>query len=274
MGGEVSVTSKVGEGSTFSFNLTLEVATGAEEETEQEFEPVDNFQGARILLVEDNPVNVLIAKTILDNWNCRVEVSNNGQEAIDVLRENEFDLVLMDMRMPVMGGIEATKIIRAEINTEVPIVALTGNAIKGDQEKCLAAGMTDYVSKPFEQKDLNIVLTKLITVKEPDDVPLTDLSSLQAMGDETFISKMITLFIEETQKDMVTLHHSIEARDDKKIKNLAHKMKPSIRYVANKDVFEEIRAIETWNKTSEELYPKTTQLIGKLERIVAELKNR
>ncbi len=112
--------------------------------------------GQRILLAEDNEVNRLLAMTLLEKQGYRVDVASNGYEAISAVTESTYDLVLMDVQMPEMDGLEATRRIRemAGASARVPIVAMTANAMKGDREKCIQAGMNDYVSKPIDREDL------------------------------------------------------------------------------------------------------------------------
>jgi CheY-like chemotaxis protein len=112
------------------------------------------LSGKQILLVEDNEMNRLIATTVLGRYGARVCEAVNGAEAISRLKEGCYDAILMDMQMPVMDGLEATRLIRRDIDKEVPIIALTANAIKGEDEHCIAAGMNAYVPKPFDERQL------------------------------------------------------------------------------------------------------------------------
>jgi signal transduction histidine kinase/CheY-like chemotaxis protein/HPt (histidine-containing phosphotransfer) domain-containing protein len=125
------------------------------------------FAHARLLLAEDNPVNQDVALTMLEFMGCQVETAYNGQEALKALARKSYDLVLMDCQMPEMDGFEATKVIRSQeaattsvTRRRLPIIALTANAMAGDRERCLAAGMDDYLSKPFSQEKLREVLSR------------------------------------------------------------------------------------------------------------------
>lgn len=126
-----------------------------------------NF-GAKVLVVEDYPVNQELTKEMLEMLGCQVEIAENGLEALDKLQESAFDLIFMDIQMPDMDGYDCTREIRKNERQEdhVPIVALTANALQGDREKCLTAGMDEYISKPFRLIDLENVMLKFIQPKE------------------------------------------------------------------------------------------------------------
>lgn len=165
MGGDISVISELGKGSTFSFTLKLEKQTEAKkilpfekEEAAPRSSSVPEIRDKQILLVEDNPVNQKLVKRLLEKFECIVAVATNGREAVVLLEKLHFDLVLMDIQMPEMDGFETTKIIRdpdsSVMDHHIPIIALTAHAMKEDQQRCLSAGMDDYLLKPFKQEEL------------------------------------------------------------------------------------------------------------------------
>ncbi|MBD3266095.1 response regulator, partial [bacterium] len=128
----------------------------------------EKIRGARLLLVEDNEINQQVAEEILEGAGTIVTVANHGQEALDRLKDGEFDGVLMDCQMPVMDGYKATRLIRNELGmADLPIIAMTANAMAGDREKCLDAGMNDHVAKPINVSDLFSTLAKWITPQYP-----------------------------------------------------------------------------------------------------------
>jgi len=153
MGGEIGVISNLGHGSNFWF--TIEVLPGKEKvDSIRHFDKnKDLITGLHILLAEDNKVNVMVAQQIIEKAGHLVMVANNGNEAVRLYKNNTFNLVLMDIMMPEMDGLEATRRIREweqeKGRTPIPIIALTANVIKKDQEKYLAAGMSDFLSKPI-----------------------------------------------------------------------------------------------------------------------------
>jgi len=123
-------------------------------------------EGHSVLLVEDNQVNQLVAKAILSKLGYKVMIAFNGQEAVDLIKINSFDAILMDCHMPIMDGYDATRVIRSELNKkDLPIIAVTANVMHGDREKCYSAGMNDYITKPYERHVLLEVLEKWINIK-------------------------------------------------------------------------------------------------------------
>jgi len=151
MGGQLMLSSEKNVGTTFSFQIELKKAI-ENAPVKKEFNP--DLQGSRILLVEDNKVNQFLANALLTSWKALVEISEDGQDAIDRMKEQEYDLVLMDLQMPIMDGFEATAHIREVMKSKVPIIGLSANALNGERERSLERGMDDYVSKPFQPEML------------------------------------------------------------------------------------------------------------------------
>lgn len=169
MGGHIALESEENKGSDFSFTLLQTVGKRPVEEDDKLTEgALAGLEGARILLVEDNELNLEIARTILEMQKCQVETALNGQEGVERFCESSegyYDLILMDIRMPVMDGLEAAKLIRASGRTDartVPIVAMSANAFEEDVKKSLESGMNAHLAKPFQMEDLIRTMRRII----------------------------------------------------------------------------------------------------------------
>ena len=203
---------------------------------------------ARILLVEDNHINVVVAKGLIEMFGPSVDVANNGQQALEMLKKQHFDLIFMDCQMPVLDGYECTRYIRADdsglINREIPIVALTANAMRGDREKCLAAGMNDYLAKPVESEMIYQKLKQwlsgeqtenaqpkekipeeAITVNAMQQVFDQDEFSRRLMDDQGLMQQVAQNFVKDIPQQLDNLQQAIAARDMTVIAGLAHKIK-------------------------------------------------
>lgn len=165
-GGDISVESTLGKGSTFSFELTFQKSV--KKQSHQHIGPVVEFTslaGNKVLLVEDNEINVMVASKFMQKWDLEIDYAVTGAEAVEKVKENHYDLVLMDLQMPVMDGYTASKVIRNfpdERFKKLPIVALTASVLAEINRKVLAAGMNDYVSKPFNPFELYSKIIKYL----------------------------------------------------------------------------------------------------------------
>jgi len=163
------VTSTVGEGSQFSFNMEFPVSTETVEEWNEK-NPLfhtDSLSSLRMLIAEDNPVNVLLMKKLLSKWNINPTIAENGERAIEILQYGNFDIILMDLQMPVLNGFDAAVEIRKLPDPKkacIPIIALTASALYDIKEKVFSSGMNDYVSKPFKPEELMEKIQYLVNV--------------------------------------------------------------------------------------------------------------
>jgi PAS domain S-box-containing protein len=171
MGGKLFLDSEPGKGSTFRFILPFGISVYKPKNKDMSQEI--NYQSLgkrRILVAEDVELNQYLARHIMESWGFEVEIAVNGKEALRKVQESEYDLVLMDIQMPEMDGMQATQNIRALENkkiSQIPIVALTANALRGDSEKYMAVGMNDYLSKPFDEPRLFQVISKNLNIARP-----------------------------------------------------------------------------------------------------------
>ncbi|MGB1032657.1 MAG: ATP-binding protein, partial [Flavobacteriales bacterium] len=167
MGGELQVSSEVNKGSEFYFDLRFLVHNPVSASTEQKSAQEKDLSGVQILLTEDNSINVAVVTTYLDRWSAECTLAENGKEALHLASTRSFDVVLMDIHMPVMDGYEATKRIRElddKNKANVPIIALTASAMVEIQREVSKAGMDGFVSKPFEPDDLYNTICQVLKI--------------------------------------------------------------------------------------------------------------
>lgn len=166
-GGTISVESTEGKGSVFTFTILFHHSKNPVGiDIKDQEEEMIQFENVNILLVEDNPLNQMLAKKVLSDWKWSVDIAENGLIAIEKLKQNDYDVILMDIQMPEMDGYEATRAIRKTFSSpkcDIPIVAMTAHALPGELEKCINVGMNDYISKPFNKKTL---YTKVCAIME------------------------------------------------------------------------------------------------------------
>ena len=175
MGGDAGVDSELGKGSTFWFTTALKIGDPKDLKTDVSESLTKLRENARVLLVEDNEINQEVAKDILEQLGLSVDTAFNGRVACRKVEANQYDLILMDMQMPIMDGLEATGKIRNLPNGErVPIVALTANAFDKDRRRCFKAGMNGFISKPFEPDQLHAVLSRWIPGNDSRDDPVVE----------------------------------------------------------------------------------------------------
>lgn len=289
MGGSISIISKKNVGTTVSLTFNFKKGTARVLEKKRTIKnDTSNISKKKILLVEDNNLNRLLAYTILTDYGAIVSEAENGLQAIDMIKKDTFDIVLMDIQMPVMDGIQATKIIRSEIDRTIPILALTANAIKGKEHQFIEAGMNDFIFKPYTEMNLVNPIAKWLgrsdVVPEPKvaavppappvevehDKPsgkLYDLSKLLVMGrnDEGFIKKMLNLFISETPPAVDKMVEAYKTNDLATVKYYAHRMKPSITNLGINTLKDDIVKIEFMEDRGADL----EILINKLHKTIS-----
>ncbi|MFT5601507.1 MAG: PAS domain S-box-containing protein [Flavobacteriales bacterium] len=283
MGGVLEVKSTKGVGSTFSFSITLKKAQNILINENINIPEFKDIEGLTILLVEDHEINRIMAQIMLDGWNCITDIATNGIEAIEKVKNNKYDIILMDVRMPIMNGLEATTIIRKVLNINTPIIALTANAIKGDNETCFKAGMNDYVSKPYKKDELLAVIHKYKpkhfqkdkqNTTSDNEVNLVDISRLEISSgnDKDFIRKMIALFIEDTPKQIEIIKEALQSNNWEQISKTAHKIKPSIDYVSVAKLQDQVRVLESGIADKLIMKKETQNFLLQLELLTSQLK--
>jgi CheY-like chemotaxis protein len=220
----------------------------------------------RVLLAEDNPVNQTLAMRILERLGHKVQVVNTGKEALGRAQAEEFDVILMDVQMPEMDGLEATAAIReAEAGTgkHVPIVAMTAHAMKGDKEKCLSAGMDGYLSKPIRIDELKRAMSEIEKTRDMGQSP--ERNSFRAigqlkllldsvMGDRALLAEMAELWLTDSAKQETQIRNGLDSGDAIMVQRAAHALKGSV------GTFQASAAQDAANQL--EMFAKDADLVG------------
>jgi len=310
--GELLARSEEGKGSTFTIRIPYHLSIEAmlENESNQEID-YKSLGHKKILVAEDVELNQYLAKHILESWDFEVVIASNGKEAVDVLKQESFDCILMDVQMPEMDGIEATQHIRKlpdPVKAGIPIIALTANALKGDSEKYIAAGMNDYLAKPFDEERLFRVISSnlakystpvgaavagagssggnrsnTIAASENDstlknhtsmlhvNTRLYDLSMVQSVsgGDEGFIKKMVALFIETVPQNVEELNKATQAENWEQVGKTSHKLKSTVDSMGIKSIRQEIRSVEANAKQKQGL-EEIPGLVARISMVIGE----
>ncbi|HEY0030575.1 MAG TPA: ATP-binding protein [Bacteroidia bacterium] len=277
-GGKISVSSKVNEGSTFSFIIEFKKTNKKVKVVQQEY-PLDlshksiDLSRVNILVVDDNRVNQRVAALTLKKWNVRVAVADDAKTAISKLLEEKFDIILMDIAMPEMDGLEATKYIRKDLSAPVcntPIIAMTASALIGEEEKCITAGMNDYISKPFNPSDLYNKIIRLLPkeMKTPLKQMVTDLSLLnnRAEGDREYLKDIFESYSSEMPVYLDELNAFMAANDWTALKKQAHKMKSPIALVGAHKLKKLLEQIELGALTDDRR-PELTAILAEVNSL-------
>jgi CheY-like chemotaxis protein len=297
MGGELKVESVAGKGSSFSFELPFAISSSKlNQPTVAQDVNYQSLGNRYVLVAEDVELNQYLVRHIMESWGFTVDIVNNGREAVDMMQKNNYDLVLMDIQMPEMDGMEATRAIRQLSDPKkaaIPIVALTANALKGDSEKYLAAGMNDFLPKPFNEQKLFMVISNNLktgaaapevrpmnetnTSAMGSEEKLYDLNMVQTIsgGDESFVKRMVQLFIETVPPSLTDLQNETAAQNWLNVSKLAHKLKATIDSMGITSIKDVVRTIETNGKKNEDLdkIPAQVQeVVTVLEACMTQLK--
>lgn len=301
LGGKIRVSSIDGEGSSFSFMIKCKAQNKEElisyskseaETIENQFlGRVENFNGNRfkekrekfkILLAEDNLINQKVTIKILNTSGYNVTAVSDGQEAVTAVSSGNFDLILMDLQMPKVDGFKATEKIRTlpDSKGDIPIIALTAHALLGDKEKCLNAGMTDYISKPVSGQDLVKKIDVLLDIRKDesgqkevssnDISPLLDKDRLKnvSLGDCEFEKDLLTSYLSDLDEKYESLIELIAKHDIGKIVEIVHSIKGSSYSIGAIKIADEAYAIELSGKNND--WVSVNARIEKFSNVISE----
>ena len=273
--GTLEVKSVENSGSEFivvmSYPVSYEDLLSSESSTGKQL-VIHSDKTLNVLLVEDNVLNQRLASTYLKAFGLEVQIAENGQIALDKLKQQSFDLVLMDIQMPVMDGYTAAQKIRNELKLSVPVIAMTAHIMVDEREKCISYGMNDYISKPFKEEMLfeivsrhlskyisekkNIIaepeLKPILITKETGIVNPTELFSL-ARGNNEFVKEMIQIFLEQNPSDVKEIEKGIATKDYGTIRSMAHNMATSVGFMGMAKLLEPLAQIERLAKSEKGL---------------------
>jgi CheY-like chemotaxis protein len=242
----------------------------------ESLEKVPTLRPLMILLAEDSKANQVLAMGLLKKWGHHVVVAEDGAQALVVCQDRSFDLVLMDVQMPVMDGLEATRQIRErglQTGNQVPIVAMTARAMKGDRECCLQAGMDDYVAKPIRKDELYAILSRLFSPDESDESRPSTSSLIdwqQALesvsGDTRMLHELAQAALEELRELIQPLDEALAGQDLATVQRVAHTIKSSSRILAAAEVDDAAAATEEAARAEDVASVET--VVGRLRELI------
>ena len=275
-GGTLNVESTVDVGSTFSFILPFK-KTNETLLLESEIVVVDNeLKDIKVLVVEDLELNQLLIRTLLDDFGFECEIAANGKLAIERLETKDFDIILMDLQMPEMNGFEATEYIRNKLKLTIPIIALTADVTTIDAEKCIEAGMNDYISKPVDEGKLFRKMIALIQKPMSQETNIyasnsssinVDLSYLKerTKSNSKLMSEMISIYLEQTPKLILTMKEGYKDLDWEKLHASVHKIIPSFSIMGIDTKYENLAKKIQEYASNYENHENLEELITQLE---------
>jgi PAS domain S-box-containing protein len=292
-GGSVAVTSKIGVGSTFRFSLQFQKTKPNFDYTkyleENGMIDLENYRenikikNIKVLVVEDIALNQLLMRTLLEDFGFEFDIAANGKIAIDFLKTNTYDIILMDLQMPIMNGFEASEYIRKEMKSDIPIIALTADVTTVDLAKCREVGMNDYLAKPVDERLLYTkmvgLVNKPVRVIELNEVEndlmkhstYIDLNYLKGRtkSNSALMLQIIALYLDQTPLLIHEIKQALRAKDWDSLKSAAHRMIPSFAIMGiSKDYEDMANNLQEYARNQENL-DEIPELVLRLEKVCA-----
>jgi CheY-like chemotaxis protein len=298
-GGKIEVESELNKGSKFVFTLVFEkVESNVQVEQTNEIQikiDSDFLIGKKIIMAEDILINQLLVSKIFQKWNCQLDIVNDGKEVVHQLSNDQYDLILMDLQMPIMDGYEAAKLIREEKDTLIPIIALSAHANRKEKEKCLNYGMNALVSKPIDEEVLLFEMYKwLVGFKENEieevklqEAEIIDNSTSNSIinfsyldsvtkGDKDFVNDLIELVSIEMPKLLERISDFYDDNNAESFKKEIHKLKSSITIFGvarGKELIYEMETQISETHSLENIEDKMNELLEISFKLLKELAN-
>ncbi len=283
-GGVINVKSKIDVGSTFSFVLTFQKTTSEVENIIENIEVNKDLNNISVLVVEDIALNQLLMKTLLDDFGFKRDIAANGKIAIEKLKVQSYDIVLMDLQMPEMNGFDATAYIRNTLHLTVPIIALTADVTTVDLAKCKSVGMNDYIAKPVDERLLYSKIIEYVNqsetknqtnISKKEEIKFTKCVNLGYLMDRTksdrnLMMEMISIYLKQTPPLIQTMKQSLHSQDWDSLYSSAHKIIPSFAIMGMSVDFENmaknIQEHASLQKESEDI----AEMVFKIENICSQ----
>ena len=237
--------------------------------------------GVKILLVEDNAINKAIFRTCLNKQGCVFLEVSNGEEAINFLKQESVDIIVMDIQMPLMDGIETTKFIRNNIKLQTPIIALTASNNQKEIDYFISIGMNDMINKPFDSEKINSILSQYLPQKKEVVTELNTNGKNYSLnyliqithGDKALINEIIGLFCEYIPKEIEQIRKAYQEQNLVLLKKLVHKIKPNINNFKIEKLYEIISLLDNINAIEDLKSSAIAESISILEDIIKEVVN-
>ncbi len=275
--GSITVLSEPGLGTRFQLNIPYKIPV---EGNAPAHKPVKHdivylaTGNTEVLVVEDNEINQSLMKHLLASWQVTPDIAANGKEAIEMLQQKKYDVILMDIQMPEMDGYSATQIIRKELKLTTPIIAMTAHALAGEREKCLGYGMDEYISKPVREQELRGLINRLAgsgtnnratTQNEnTDDYKYINLAYMQEIsgGDKEYEQTVTAQFLEIVPADLEKMQKAWKEKDLADLRRLAHTMKTSISVMGLNNALEQVLDTIEFSKDEKNVGDNLQQLLN------------
>lgn len=288
LGGTIQVKSETGKGSVFTVELEFEkITTGSipAAATDTAFITKPDLASARVLVAEDNMMNQLLVTRLLEGYQVETDIAENGEEAVLAMKRKKYDMVLMDVQMPRIDGLSATRIIRKEISTATPVIAMTAHVLPGEREKCLAAGMNDYLAKPLDEMELVDMLKKYFTVQNKKTAQADESGHTRWLNynylngicnnEEEKVNRILEELGRQLPAESIKLERVIARKQVGELEKLHHYLKSTLACFTSDAapviVMEELGSMMQLRAQEELIWNKAKELAGSMQEAAAML---